>query len=214
VTRRALAVAVAAVAATAGVAAAAVADVTIHARPFVDEGTASRRVELTGTISGTGSGEVVEIQARECGNVTRFFRVIGADRAASGGSWRFIVRLEERVVLPAYFRAHWNGEQSDAVLARVPLGGVIFFRRGVVRAEFDTTFSGRNLNRRWAELQRRLPGTDQWVRVRRARLSVIRGSRYDVRFGVRTRGLELRVFLPQSTAGPCYLSGATGVVRS
>jgi len=211
-----LAAVVVAGAAASGVAAAVVAaaEVTINARPFFDPGSASRRVELSGTISGTGSGEVVEVEARECGTVNRYFRVIGADRTAAGGSWRFVAGLDQRVPLPAYFRAQWKSETSAAVLVKVPLDGGISMRRRVVQATFGTSSTGRNLHRRWAELQRQVAGTDRWIRVRRARLTLLSGYWYGVRFRVAKRGLRLRVLLPAATVGSCYTHGITAAIRS
>jgi hypothetical protein len=190
------------------------ADVTIRARAFFDPGSASPKVELSGTIGGTGSGEVVEVEARECGTVSQYFRVIGADRAAAGGSWRYVAGLDQRVSLPAYFRARWRNERSAAVLVKVSLDGGISMRRRVVHAYFSTSSSGLNLHRRWAELQREVPGTEQWVRVRRARLALLRGYWFGVRFRVATRGLNLRVLLPAATVGPCYTHGITEAIRS
>lgn len=189
------------------------ADVTIHARAFFDADSASTKVELSGTIGGTGSGEVVDVEARECGTVSRYFRVIGADRAA-GGSWRYVAGLDQHVSLPAYFRARWKNERSAAVLVKVALEGGVSMRRRVVHAYFSTSSSGVNLHRRWAELQREVPGTEQWLRVRRARLAVLRGYWFGVRFPVARRGLKLRVLLPSATVGPCYTHGITEAIRS
>jgi hypothetical protein len=192
----------------------AAAEMTITARSYFDPGSASRKVELSGTIGGIGGGEVVEIEARECGTVNQHFRVIGSDRTAAGGSWRFVAGLDQGVSLPAYFRARWKDEHSPAVLVKVALNGGISKRGRVVQAFFNTSSSGRNLGRRWAELQRQVRGTDRWVRVRRARLALLRGYWFGVRFRVATPGLNLRVLLPAATVGPCYTHGVTQAIRS
>lgn len=211
--RIAFAAAFAATLAIAGVAAAAdEPSITIQERTFVDQGTASRRTSLSGAISPGAGGEPLEILGRECGTTYPVFRIIGGTNTSLGGSWQYLVRLEDRIGSPAYFRARWRGVTSRAVLVRVPLVAFVFPGR-TTRIEFDTRSSGQNLHGMRIDLQRLIAG-NRWVHVRRSRITRVRGTRFEARFRATRRGLVLRGFVPAATAAPCYLPGPTGSWRT
>lgn len=192
--------------------------VTIRVRLYRDPGTRTRELDITGTIASGAAGETVDVQLKECGPNYRFYRVVAGATTVEGGGWRFETNAPPRYIsLPinAYFRARWRGSLSEPVLVRVPISASASWnaRRRLARITVDTWLSGQNLRGRVVELQRKLEGTDQWTRVRRARLGrVVRngypgGYVYVARFSVPTRGLTLRAFVPDATGAPCFSSG-------
>jgi hypothetical protein len=148
----------------------------------------------------------------------RFWRLIAATRTVSGGSWQ--IRSDRTGwVLPhnAYFRARWRGEYSEVELLRAPATIWANWRpaRRVVVVSVSTWTSGQSLRGRYVELQRRVSGTDSWVRVRRALLMPTQGiGMFRARFSVQTRGLTLRVVVPAVTGAPCFTAAASDSWRS
>ena len=107
------------------------------------------------------------------------------------------------------------------VASRLNRAHASFFdrRRRVLTALVDTRPTGQNLRRRFVELQRKVPDTDEWVRVRRARLARAtrpfnRADMFQARFSIQTRGLAMRVFVPAQTGAPCFSAGASESFRS
>lgn len=181
-------------------------------------------VEISGTVASPNAGESVEVQSRDCGpHASRFFRVVGVARTASGGSWRLSKTVDgiDFLNLPpnAYYRARWDGSTSETILSRTPIfvNARLDRRRRVVLAIVSSGFTGQSLRRKFVELQRKVEGTDRWVRVRRARLAPlgnVRGAFTASFTGVRTRGLTLRAFAPAATAAPCFTAGASEPFKS
>jgi hypothetical protein len=194
-------------------------EVTIRVREFVDQGSMSRQVELTGRVASGASGETVEVLAKECGP-NRHYRLVAAARTVGGGSWRIVPNAAPNYVqvpINAYFRARWRGHLSEPVLNPVPTTVMVAWRPRLRRVDVSvsTWTSGQSLRGRFVELQRKIPGTNEWVRVRRARLG--RGARYGwfaTRFAVPTRGLTLRVLVPAETGAPCFSASVSQTWRS
>jgi hypothetical protein len=84
----------------------------------------------------------------------------------------------------------------------------------------NTRDTGQNLVGKIVELQRKVPETEQWVRVRTARLTRMQPVRtwgphmFRAQFRVPTRGLTLRVFAPAATGAPCNSAGASEPFKS
>jgi hypothetical protein len=182
--------------------------------------TTLREVEVTGTIASAEAGELVDVQVRECGPRWRFYRLAGQARTVAGGSWKLQTKRDGIDVLNlpvnAYYRARWQGSFSTPAIALAPIWSNAFLnpRNRVVTVLVSTRPSGQNLRGKLVELQRKVPSTDQWVRVRQARLR--RGTRpfntadmFQARFTVRTRGLTMRSFVPARSAAPCFSAGAS-----
>jgi hypothetical protein len=192
--------------------------VTLRLQTQFDPGTGLRDTTFFGTVASAEAGELVELEARECGPNHRFYRVVAGTRTAAGGSWQ--IRSDRTgFVLPfnAYFRARWRGEYSSPELLRVPATVWARWRpaRRVVDVSVSTWTSGQNLRGRLVELQRKVPGSESWMRVRRARLRRAQGiGMFRTMFSVRTRGLTLRVFVPAETGAPCFMPNASGSWRS
>ena len=192
-------------------------EVTLRVEARFDPGTQTREVRFFGRVSNGAAGEVVDLQAKECG-LRRFYRLIGGTRTVSGGSWAL---TNERggvdlfqIPTNAYFRARWRGTFSDVALVRVPLAVWAAWnpRRRAVRVSVSAGGSGYSFRGRFVELQRDAGG-GRWVTVRRARLGGARGV-FVTTFAVPTRGLRLRVFATDATGAPCFSSAASDTWRS
>ena len=217
--------AVAVFAALAGVAGAVGAEaprVTIRADVRFDPGTRTREIQLSGAVASGVAGEAVGIEAKECGPRYRFYRLVGGTRTVERGVWQLNTERGgvDFIQLPpnAYFRAKWRESVSEPALVRVPLGVWVTWkpRRRVVDVSVSTGLSGQSARSRLVELQRRVEGTDQWTRVRQARLARDRPgpSLFKARFAIPTRGLTLRVFAPAQTGAPCFSAAASETWRS
>jgi hypothetical protein len=197
--------------------------VTIRVRVYMPPGSTLptfREVEVTGTIASAAAGELVDVQVKECGPSYRFYRLAAQVRTVAGGSWKLVTTRDGIDVLnlpvPAYYRARWQGNVSVPAIAQAPIWSnpVWDRRRRVVRALVSTRPTGQNLRSRFIELQRKVPGTDEWVRVRRARLGRVRPpftgpDLFEARFSVRARGLTMRLFVPPQTGAPCFSAGVS-----
>ena len=197
--------------------------VTIRVRVYQEPGAVLREVEVTGRIASSAGGELVDVQTKECGPSFRFYRLVGQARTVDGGSWKLVTTRDgvDLLNLPvtAYYRARWQGTFSAPALARTPIFANLFWdrkNRSAV-ALVSSRPAGHNLRRKFVELQRKVEGTDQWVRVRRARLTRAPAfwgtDAFQARFPVRTRGLTLRVFVPPATAAPCFGSAASPSIK-
>ena len=203
-----------------------VAEVTIHARVLVDPATRIREVEVTGSIASRAAGETVEVLARDCGPAHRQYRLVGAAKTAPGGIWRVAENDPQSPnyqSLPenAYYRARWKDKESELALIRAPaiVGTSWNARKRVVTVRVSTWQTGQDVRGRFVELQRQVRGTQQWVLVRRARLGPgawegYSGRVFRTRFHVPTRGLTLRVFVPDATGAPCFTAAASGAIET
>jgi hypothetical protein len=205
--------------ASAALAAVAADQVTLRVDVRFDPGIQSREIGFSGRVASGAAGELVEVQAKECGR-NRFYRLIGGTRTVSGGSW-FLDNERGGVDLftipaNAYFRARWKGNYSKVVQVRTPI--VVWAawnpRRRTVRASISAWTTGFSFRGRVVELQRDTGG-GQFVVVRRARLATAgRRGLFATAFRIPTRGLTLRVFAPDATGAPCFRAGASDTWRS
>jgi hypothetical protein len=192
--------------------------VTLRVDVRLDRGTMTREIRFEGRVSTGAAGEVVDVQAKECGR-NRFYRLIAGTRTLSGGSWALDNETSgvDMFNIPpnAYFRARWKGTYSNVVLVRVPLTVWAKWnpRRRTVRVTVTSSGTGYSFRGRCVELQRDTGG-GQWVTVRRARLSRSPAGTFVTTFRVPTRGLTLRVFAPDATGAPCFRAGASDTWRS
>jgi hypothetical protein len=190
-------------------------EITFRVDARFDPGIGTRNISFSGRVSSGAAGEVVEIQAKECGR-NRFYRLIAGTRTLGGGSFALPNQTGFGIPQNAYFRARWKGNYSNVVLVRVPL--VVWARwnprRRTVRVSVTASSTGYSLRGRYVELQRDAGG-GEWVTVRRARLSQTKPAGFFATvFSVPTRGLTLRVFAPDATGAPCFRAGASDTWRS
>jgi hypothetical protein len=185
----------------------------------------SRGLELEGTVASSAAGETVHVLAKDCGPAHHAYRLVAGTTTAGGGVWRVTSQEAGLPLGPSatYFRARWRRHVSRPVLVKFPASVLARWRprKRVVLVSVATWFSGQSLRRRFVELQRQIEGTDMWVRIRRARLGPRRRSRglrpgdlFMTQFAIPTRGLTLRVLVPQQTGAPCFSAGVSATWRS
>ena len=199
-------------------------EVTIRVREFFDQGTNTREVELSGVVANRAAGESVNVLAKECGPNFRYYRVVAGTTTAAGGSWRLVSNkppVYVRIPVNSYFRARWRDELSEPVLNPIAAFVRVAWRPRLRRVDVavSTGQTGQSLRGRPVELQRKLPGADSWVRVRRARLGSgvferYMGQLFKTRFAIPTRGLTLRVLVPAETGAPCFSASVSQTWRS
>jgi hypothetical protein len=184
-----------------------------------------RVLVFAGTTSSRAGGEYVEVLGRDCG--ARSDRLIAGTRTSSGGGWRVENPNSETYApyTPVYsgtsFRARWDGDYSAPIEWRLPatprVARISGTRTWVVHVMPATPTGQVGFQGKTVELQRLTPGG--WVRVRTARLARKASLKwgpfnFQARFTVPTRGLRLRAYLPEQSAAPCYLPGASKTWRS
>ena len=198
--------------------------VTLGVRQFVDVNKVPA-VMFAGTVSNHGEGEVVDVLARDCGAATE--HLVATARTTSGGAFQ----VEALISVPpqwfhgvysgSTFRARWEGSFSAPftwrLAAKPQLARVSGTRRWVVHVVAATPSGPTGLNGRPVELQRQT--ARGWVRVRSARLvrkaSLRWGAfNYQATFTIPTRRLRLRAYVPEQSAAPCFLPGASAPWRS
>lgn len=195
-------------------------DVTIRA-----DLTHSRGLELEGKIASNAAGEAVHVLAKDCGPAHHAYRLVAGTTTVGGGVWRVTSQEAGLPLGPSgiYFRARWRRHVSRPVLVKLPASVLARWRprKRVVLVSVSTWFSGQSLRGRFVELQRQIEESDVWVRVRRARLGPRRRSRgllpgdlFTTQFAIPTRGLTLRVLVPQQTGAPCFSAGVSATWRS
>ena len=191
-------------------------EITLRVDAPFDPAVGTRNISFSGRVSSGKAGEVVEIQAKECGR-NRFYRLVAGTRTVGGGSFALPNQTGgSNILANAYFRARWNGNFSNVVLVRMPAQVWARWnpRRRTVRVSVSAWTTGHNFRGRYVELQRDAGG-GQWVTVRRARLSRTRTTGlFGTAFSVPTRGLTLRVFAPAATLAPCFNAGTSQTWRS
>jgi hypothetical protein len=187
--------------------------VTIFARPTVASGTSP--VTLFGSVDNGAAGEVVDIQAKDCGQ--QFFRGVLGATTHDGGGWS----TPYYPGITTTLRAVWNGNASGQITVRQrprvelrpPLGGLGQFEVSVVaKAQF---WRKRVLIQRF---NRRL-GT--WTTVKSVVLTdtdAAGGSQFVWSSAEFTSSLPrrtlIRAVFPLSQARPCYLAGYSNLLRT
>ncbi|MEX2645951.1 MAG: hypothetical protein WD249_06790 [Gaiellaceae bacterium] len=184
-----------------------------------------RVLVFQGTISSRQAAEYVEILGRYCG--ASGDRLITGTQTRGGGAWR----IENPNSEPPYnwtavysgttFRARWERTYSEPYTWLLPaqprVAKVSGTRTWVAHVSPATPTGQIPLKGKTIELQRRTAGG--WVTMQRARLAYKPSLKwgafnYEARFKIPTRGLTLRVHLPQGSAAPCYLPGSSATFRS
>lgn len=202
------AVVVAALASTA--AAAPAPAVTIAAQSSVVSLTRNPFVKLFGSLTSGKAGELVTIQAKECGLPGAFFRGVASARTAEGGGWS----TDAWIRTTTLFRATWADATSSEVRVRVRAS--VSLRRLAAR-RFRASVGGiGNFWRKSVVIQRFNRHLGTWVRLR----SVVLSEPGYSGAGLATftlsvsKGTLIRAFFPLAQARPCYLAGVSKLVRT
>jgi hypothetical protein len=182
-----------------------------------------RTIVFQGSISSPQAGEYVEILGRPCG--ARAEELVLGTQTSAGGSYRVEHPHDQTQYKPVYsgtvFRARWDRTYSQPYTwryaAQPRVARISGTRIWVAHVSPATPQGQVPLKGKTIELQRRTPGG--WVTIQRARLAYKPSLKwgafnYEARFRIPTRGLTLRVHLPQASAAPCYLPGSSAAFRS
>ena len=189
--------------------------VTIFARPTIVEG--GLPVTLGGSVDNGKAGEVVEIQAKECGANPPFFRAVASAQTREGGGWTTPIYLGINTTLRAVWKD--NASAQITVLQRV---FVILQKKRSTGAFEAWVVGGAQFWRKSVLIQRRLQGawkTVQSVVLTETGATDPTGRRNTVwskgKFTASVpKGTLIRAVFPLSQARPCHLAGVSKSVRT
>jgi hypothetical protein len=184
------------------------AGVSLSARPAIAP--ADGPITLGGAISEPKAGELVTVQAKECGIATGFRAVAGAQTAASG-AWTVDYRPRSTTI----FRAVWKDSASKDVRVLQRAGVQLVPRPG--RTFRVAVYGIVPLDGKRVTIERFVPSTRKWLRVQTVVVRSESYGEYAERSGVRINvptGTTLRAVLPRGQAKPCYLAGYSPIVRT
>ena len=174
--------------------------VTISAHPLLVRSGVPTAV--SGAIASDQAGQLVTIEGKTCGQT--FFTARAAAMTAAGGRW-----VAPRVLVgPGHtmLRARWNDARSAEVTIRVRATVAIAI---LSRRLFRVHAYG--FGRKRANFERYEPALGRWRRVRSVVLDD--DGVTDVRASVGPKTL-VRVVLPRSQVGRCYLAGYSNLLRT
>jgi plastocyanin len=167
---------------------------------------------LSGVVSNGQSGETVTVLAQACGAATS--TQIGTATSGANGAWTQAAKPTVNTV----YEARWRGNTSAKVQVKVaPRVALVKLRRGrfSARVTAASLFVGK-----YVALQRYAQTRRRWVTVKRV---VLKSGGVPVAGAITTRatftsrlrrGTRLRLVLPQSQAGTCYVASRSGLVRA
>lgn len=159
------------------------------------------RLRFRGAISPPGANKYVAVTQRKCG--FNFATSVAGASTRADGSW--VAKSSVAPSSSATYRARWGRRLSKPVTVRPKMEmrlTKLLAKR--YRVTVSTGDAQQELTGRSVELQRLAAG--RWTRVRRARLDADRGAfgSFSATFMVRTRGLTLRIVVPEKSAAPCF----------
>jgi plastocyanin len=167
-------------------------------------------VTLSGIVSNQQANEAVVVQGQECGKPA--FTRVGAATTTAGGNWTFVVKPTINTV----YQVRWRTSNSPAVTVKVR-PKIRLSRAGSrfsARVTAAQSFTGKTIL-----FQRFRPAVRRWATLKRATLrasttpnpgTVVTPARFRARVRL---GWRLRVLLPQTQAGVCYLAAPSNTVR-
>ncbi len=189
--------------------------VTIFARPTVAEWGVP--VTLGGSVDNGKAGEVVEIQAKECGASPPFFRAVASAQTREGGGWTTPSYLDTNTTL----RAVWKDSASAQITVRTRVG--VYLNKKRSTGAFEAwVVGGAQFWRKSILIQRRQQGA--WKTVQSVVLTetgaqdpTCRGNSVWSK-GTFTafvpKGTLIRAVFPLSQARPCHLGGVSRSVHT
>lgn len=165
---------------------------------------------LSGAVSSGQANERVSVTAGACGSTA--LANVATVQTAGGGTWTLAAKPLQKTVYQARWRNVSSAQATVNVRPRVTLRKLTR-GRFLVRVAAAQAFGGKV-----ASLQRYVPSSRRWVRVRFVVLRVISTgtpttiSGATVRARVRA-GTRVRVVLGQGQVGACYAAGVSNTVR-
>ena len=172
----------------------------------------SAQTTLSGVLSTQKVGENVDLLATECGQTSAVKTT--TVQTTTGGAFTTALRPARNTQYTVKSKSTTSTIVSVRVRPRLRLGRVAA-RRYTVRVFAAQTFAGK-----YASLQRFSGNLGRWVFVKRV---VLRTNPTNIlptvitsrAFGSTVRsGARIRLLMPQSQAGGCYLPGTSNVIRS
>jgi hypothetical protein len=169
-------------------------------------------VTLNGTLSSQKIGETVDALATQCGEsaATKAATV----QTTTGGAYAAPLRPAKNTQYTVRVRSTTSTVVSVQVKPRVRLGRIAPHRYSV------SIYAAQSFAGKYATFQRFNGSLARWVFVKRVVLrknptNILPTVISSLAFGstVRSRS-KVRVILPQSQAGSCYLAGSSNVIRS
>jgi hypothetical protein len=184
--------------------------ITLQAVPKIV--TYAGKATLSGAISSAAAGERVTILAQACGQSS--FSQVATATTTTGGAFRYVVQPTLNTTYQVRYKSASSGPVVVKVRPRIRLGKVAP-RRYSVRVTAAVAFRGKLVY-----LQRYNASLRRWVTVKRAALrTVVAGiapnktTSVTIRVKLKAR-LKLRVVMPQSQVGACYLAGRSNTILS
>jgi len=171
-----------------------------------------RSVTLSGTLSNHKSGQSLQVLAQLCGQSAA--TKIATVTTTSGGAYSYQTKPLKNTTYTVKFKNSTSNAVSVKVRPRLRLGRVASHRYSL-RVFAAQTFAGH-----LASFQRYRPALRRWVTVKRVLLranstgvapTVITTARFRSRIKA---GLRVRVVLPRTQVGTCYLAGRSNTIRS
>jgi plastocyanin len=174
--------------------------------------TYGRSVTLSGTLANHKSGQSLQVLAQQCGESAA--KKIATVTTTAGGAYSFQTKPLKITTYKVKFKSSTSNTVSVKVRPRLRLGRVARHRYSL-RVFAAESFAGH-----FASFQRYRPALRRWVTVKRVLLranstgvapTVITAARF--RSSIRA-GLRVRVVLPRTQVGTCYLAGRSNTIRS
>jgi plastocyanin len=174
---------------------------------------AGNALTLSGSVAGAQAGQSVQIVAQPTGLPQQTMDV------ATDANGSFSVRVTPQI--GTTYQAVVKSVQSGSVRAQSPAVSIgvsprVTLRR-VAKGRLSTTVLDVNtVSGRLVYLSRWIPKQQRWVTIASARLhaSATSDTVYVAGFRTRLKHVKLRAIVPQSQAGPGYLTGTSNFVVS
>jgi plastocyanin len=171
-----------------------------------------RSVTLSGTLASNKSGQSLQVMAQPCGQQAA--TKIATITTTSGGAYSFATKPLKNTVYTVRSKSSTSTPVAISVRPRLRLGKVAPHRYSL------RVFAAQSFAGHYATFQRYRAGLRRWVKVRRVLLranstgvapTVISASRFGSRIKA---GLRVRVVLPRTQVGSCYVAGRSNAIRS
>ena len=172
----------------------------------------SAQVTLSGILSTQKVGESVDVLATECGQTAAVKTT--TFQTTTGGAFTTALRPARNTQYTVKLKSTTSKVVSVKVHPRLRLGKVAAHRYSI------RVFAAQSFAGKYASLQRFNGNLGRWVFVKRV---VLRTNPTNIlptvitsrAFGSTLRsGLKIRLMMPQSQTGGCYLPGTSNVIRS
>lgn len=171
-----------------------------------------RSVTLSGTLANQNSGQSLQVLAQPCGQSAA--TKIATVTTTTGGAYSYQTKPLKNTAYKVKFKSSTSNTVSVKVRPRLRLGRVARHRYSL-RVFAAQSFAGHH-----ASFQRYRPALRRWVTVKRVLLranstgiapTVLTTARFRSRIKA---GLKVRVVLPRTQVGACYLAGRSNTIRS